>query len=165
MHHARKRPLSCYKAGFFAQLALRAGKRRLARIDLARRKLQHRPPHRVPVLVFDQIAPIWQAGHNHHCTRMARILAPGLLAIGQFDRIAPSAQKMAVQNLFTVQQLLGQIGWLRIQIRRQRWNRHGHQDMPFMWRTANSHRRSRLAGSTPNSSSNAPLMLNMACAS
>ena len=91
MQHARTGPLHGTVAGFFHQFTLCAGQAVFARIELACRKFDHDPTHRVAKLALKHHAPfggrIAQKGHHHHCARMHQIFTTAKAAIRQAHRI------------------------------------------------------------------------------
>ena len=85
-------------AGFFEQFAPGACQRRLTRIKLARRKLDHHRPHRVTVLAFHDQAPVVELGNDHHGAGMGNVFADGFAAVGQTHHVTAGLEKIPVKD-------------------------------------------------------------------
>ena len=105
---ARSSPLGGAVAGFFRQFAHAAQQRRLARIDLASRELDHHARQRVAPLALDDEAAIIEERHDHHGARVDDVFTLSSGAIGQADLVAPHIEKGAAVDLVGDQRLLAQ---------------------------------------------------------
>ena len=93
--HARGRV-----AGLLAQLALRGGELRLARIELAGRELDEHLVERIAELALDDEAPVGKHRHDQHGAGMHDVLARREAAVGQAHRVAAHVQQLAVEHRF-----------------------------------------------------------------
>ena len=113
MQHPRASPFGGGIAGFLAQLALRAGKARLARIKLARRKLDDGLADGIAKLPFHHqmhvACPIIQQGHDHHGAGVYDVFAGGDRAIGQLHPVAADFEEMTLDEGLAVKTALDQL--------------------------------------------------------
>ena len=146
VQHAGACPFAGDVAGFFFELAHAADERGFTGVDLAGGELEHDAAHRVAVLALHDEAAVVEDRHHHHGAVVQDVLARGLRAVGQRQRVAAHVEEAALPDLLAAD---GDLAQVRVLV--------GH--VANARRIAMLHKVIKPPGRMPSSSTAAPLSL------